>query len=474
MEQEIQLLRQFAGLKDVPDDQLQWLIENSEINTIADETFISIPGQNMGGPYFLLEGNIELFMRQGNENREIRVLGFGDIFGYLPYSRGLTSSVYSKALVGVKILAFKTEMMRTMMRDHFELTQALVHIMNNRVKDFTALQQQNDKMAALGKMSAGLAHELNNPAAALTRDATALRNHLKSEPKALKELAALQLNTTQIEHLNHELLKVLSIKERPRLSLKEKTKQEELLATWFDKKNIPDADELSETFTDLNVDIDNLESFEQNITSIGLPTILNWVKNVLVKEKIIDDIQVSASRIGELIQSIKIYTHMDRGVDKTRIYIHEGIRNTLQIFGHKIRKSNVTLIENFDETLPHVLAYPGELNQVWTNLIDNALDAMEQSTEATLSITTERDREFVKVTINDNGSGIPDTIQQNIFDPFFTTKDIGKGTGMGLDTVQHIIQKHKGTVKVTSVPGNTKFVICFPLDSTLTNTKHQD
>jgi len=468
MEQEIALLRQFVSLKDVPDDQLQWLAENSELVHIAEDHLITSPGETMNGPYFLLEGSIVLYMRQGNENVEIRMLANGDIFGYLPYSRGLVSNVYAKTVSNVKLFSLHTEALRDMIRDHFELTQALVHIMNNRVKDFTALQQQNDKMAALGKMAAGLAHELNNPAAALSRDADALRNHLKSEPKVLRALTCLQLEPQQIDALNKELAKIQSLKEEKPLTLKEKMQREEKMSDWLEERNIADTEELAETLVALNVSLQNLQVVEQNVAPEGLSTILDWANNVLVREKIIEDIQVTATRITELVQSIKVYTHMDRGTDKILTDIHEGIRNTLQILGFKIRKTNVTVIEQFDETLPKVLAYTGELNQVWTNLLDNALDAMETTTGNQLSIKTERDREFVKITIQDNGTGIPENIVQHIFDPFFTTKEVGKGTGMGLETVQRIIQKHRGTIKVSSEPGNTIFVICFPMNSNTT------
>ena len=155
---------------------------------------------------------------------------------------------------------------------------------------------------------------------------------------------------------------------------------------------------------------------------------------------------------------------MDRGAEKILTNIHDGIQNTLSILGHKIRKGNIELEQNFDNALPNIMAYTGELNQVWTNLIDNALDSMEINRKGKIIISTEKDREFIKITITDDGPGIPEGIRQNIFDPFFTTKDVGKGTGMGLETVQRIVLKHNGSVKVESVPGNTTFIVCFPID----------
>jgi signal transduction histidine kinase len=164
------------------------------------------------------------------------------------------------------------------------------------------------------------------------------------------------------------------------------------------------------------------------------------------------------------VSSVKTFTHMDRGQDKQYADIHIGITNTLTMLGYKIRKGNITVVEDFDRTLPEVKALIGELNQVWTNLIDNALDAMEPAGKGTLTIKTRRDREFVEVFIIDDGLGIPEDIQGQVFDPFFTTKDMGKGTGMGLEVVQRIVKQHRGSIKVKSKPGYTEFSVCFLID----------
>jgi signal transduction histidine kinase len=469
MGQNTEVLQQFDALIAVPEEQLQWLEEHSKIIDYADGEFITEEGNKIDGPNFILEGRVSLFIKQGNENREISVLSKGNIFGYLPYSRGIIAGVNIRAIGSVKIMSFNTDEINTMIRDHFELTQALVHIMNNRIREFTALQQQNDKMAALGKLAAGLAHEINNPAAALVSDSLSLRQHLRLEPAAFKELTSLHLEAFQVDGISEELLKILAVTDKPVLSLKEKSKKEEAITDWLDERNINNAEEIAEIFVDFNFTFDNLKTFEDLIPEHARSPIFNWLLNILVTEKMIQDIQMSSGRIAELIKSIKIYTHMDRGSEKMASNIHDGIRNTLSILGHKLRKGNVVLDERYDETLPLVIAYTGQLNQVWTNLIDNALNSMEINKKGKIIITTERDREFVKVTINDDGPGIPENIKSKIFDPFFTTKEVGKGTGMGLETVQRIILKHKGSIKVESIPGNTTFVICIPINSAITS-----
>jgi len=459
------LLQDFEALDAVPENQLEWLEENSKIVNYTDGEFIAVEGTRISGPHFILDGSVYIYLKQGNENREITLFNVGNIFGYLPYSRGINSSVYAQAVGEVKLLSFNTSEIRTMMHDHFELTQALVHIMNNRVRDFTALQQQNDKMAALGKLSAGLAHELNNPAAALVSDSLSLREHLRLQPEIFKQLTALCLEATKLDFINEEVKKLLATTGKLNLTLKEKTKKEEAIADWLDERGIENYDELSEVFTDFNVSIDTLARFEQSLPESALSPVLNWVLNVLTTEKIIEDIQVSSGRISELIKSVKVYTHMDRGSQKIATNVYDGIQNTLSILGHKIRKGNITLEEHYDKDVPLLMAYTGELNQVWTNLLDNALDSMEANKKGKLIITTAKDREFIKVTITDDGPGIPKDILPNIFDPFFTTKDVGKGTGMGLETVQRIILKHRGSVKAESEHGSTTFTVCLPSES---------
>ena len=460
------LLQQFEALATVPLEQLEWLEQHSKIEDFIYGDFISLGGAVTAGPHFILEGDILLFLKQGNENKEITTMGKGQIFGYLPYSRGVNSSVFAQVITKVKLMSFNTDEIRCMIRDHFELTQALVHTMNNRVREFTALQQQNDKMAALGKLAAGLAHELNNPAAALVSDSHFLNQHLRSQPSVLKELTALQLEPFQVDGVNKELQKILELTDLPRLSLREKTKKEEALSDWLIKKSIANTDEMSEIFADFNFSLGNLDTFGEILPKHAHSSIFNWIMNMLVTEKMLRDIQISSGRIAELIKSVKIYTHMDRGAEKMASDIHDGIRNTLSILGHKFRKGNVEIHENYDESLPPIMAYIGELNQVWTNLIDNALDSLESNKKGKITITTEKEREFVKVKVNDDGPGIPENIKSNIFDPFFTTKEIGKGTGMGLETVQRIILKHRGSIKAESVPGSTTFIICIPIDST--------
>lgn len=457
-------LKEFPALHNVPDDQLEWLISASHVYELQDGDHLTRQGETLGGPHFLLEGRTSLYVIQNGSRREFSMFKKGNISGYLPYSRGIVATASSQAIGTVKIMSFDTTRIREMIKDHFELTQALVHVMSNRVREFTALQQQNEKMMALGKLSAGLAHELNNPASAIVRDSVSLLEHLKMEPRSFKKVIAIQMTPDQVNAVNNELFRLLEIKERPHLTLKEKTSREEAVVDWLDEHHVENSYDIAETFVDFGFEVNNLNTFCSHIPAHYCSPVFNWINHLLITERMVQDIQESSRRIADLVNSVKTFTHMDRGYDKQYADIRTGIRNTLTMMLYKIKKSNITVVKEFDETLPPVKALIGELNQVWTNLIDNALDAMEPNGKGTLTIKTKRDREFVKVVIGDDGPGIPDDIKSRIFDPFFTTKEMGKGTGMGLEVVQRIVNQHNGSIKVNSVSGKTEFIVCFPID----------
>jgi signal transduction histidine kinase len=260
------------------------------------------------------------------------------------------------------------------------------------------------------------------------------------------------------------MFKALARKERPVLSLMQRREKEDNLADCLLERNISNVEDIAENFVEFGFSDDDMRAFTELIPSQYLSPVLNWINNNLVTEKMVNDIQEASQRISELVSSVKNFTHMDKGHDKEYTDIHSGIRNTLTMLMHKIKTGNIELVEEYDTSLPAVKAYVGELNQVWTNIIDNALDAMEVNNRGVLRIKTERDREFVKVTVTDDGPGIPEELRSKIFDPFFTTKEIGKGTGLGLDVVMRIVKQHKGSLKVKSVPGETSFSVCFPID----------
>jgi len=457
-------LLSIEALQDVPPAQLDWLIANSENKILKEGDFLFEPGKPINATHIIVDGSIRMYMLQNNEAREFTIFETKAITGYLPFSRGKTGKAYGQAITDTQLLSLPEQKLSDMICTHFELTQALVHVMTSRVRDFTTQQQQNEKMMALGKLSAGLAHELNNPASAVVRGAASLKKHLLMFPKTFKDITEIKMSPQQVDLVNTKLINILSQREKPTLSLMERSELEDEMADWMEDNEVINAPEIAENFVEFGLSIAEAEEFKRNIPDDYISHVMNWINSNMITEKMVIDIEEASKRIADLVGAVKNFTHMDQGHDKQYADVHDGIRNTLTMLQHKIHKGSVEVIKNFDTSLPPVKAMIGELNQVWTNLMDNALDAMEAAGKGTLEIKTRRDSDCVEVSIIDNGPGIPDDIKSQVFDPFFTTKEIGKGTGLGLDVVNRIVKQHQGIIKLNSVPGRTEFSVCFPID----------
>lgn len=455
-------LKAIPAFKDVPDDQLQWFLDAGETIILEEGERMFQQGDPINKTFIVLEGRIRICALQGGKMREVAVIKEHGITGYLPFSRATNSIGYGECLKPTRIFKCTGEKVREATQLHYELIEALVHIMTSRVREFTSLQQQNEKMFALGKLSAGLAHELNNPAAAITRGAASLTAQIHNLPAMFKAIVSLNMEPGKVDKINELLISRAEQTDRPILSMMAKADREDDLADWLMDHEIKRM-EFAENLVDFDFKPGDLDHMNACTPAPQLEIVLAWVNNYLLATKMIADIKESSQRISQLVTSVKTFTHMDRDNDKQLLDIHSGIRNTLTMLDYKFKKGNIKVAEEFDLTLPQVKAMPGELNQVWTNVIDNAIDAMEPSGSGTLTIKTQQDRQFVQVSIRDSGPGIPQEMQSQIFDPFFTTKDMGKGTGLGLDVVTRIIRQHNGSVKVNSVPGNTEFIICFPI-----------
>jgi signal transduction histidine kinase len=456
-------LRQIPEFQSLPENQLHWLAEKGKVMAYSDGQKIFSKGDAINEMRILLKGEVNFFVEQAGNLRNVGTVEKGEITGKLPFSRMKAATGEGIVAGDSLVYSLHQDHFAEMIRHHHELVEVLVHVMTDRVRDTTRMQQQNDKMMALGKLSAGLAHELNNPSAAVVRSAHELKRHLSNIPDNFKRVINIRATEETVDKVNDLVFsKIASFGKAP-LSLMQKTELEDDLNEWLEKNEIDNAFEIVEMFAEFGMKPEDLEEVKTWLRPEDKAPVIGWLAQVLTTEKLVGEIEEAAKRINTLVTSVKGYTHMDQAPEKQLTDIHVGIRNTVTMLNHKLKKNNIKLIENFQIDLPQANIFVSEMNQVWTNIIDNAIDAMEGRLNSTLEIKTEKSQQFINVSIIDNGPGIAKEIQDKIFDPFFTTKSIGKGTGLGLEVVRQIISQHNGKVYVNSEPGRTEFVVCFPI-----------
>lgn len=460
---DLEILQDIPELKDVPKDQLSWLIARGEILEFEPDSYIFKPGDPIDRMFILLEGRATLQIKQKDDLRVMGTIKDKEITGWLPYSRADVARGYAQSNTPCRLLAVSKGHFKEMVHNQEELTTALVHVMSSRIREFTKSEQQNDKILALGKLSAGLAHELNNPSAAIVRSSQNLSKNLKALPDHFKRVIKIKMTDGQVDAVNNILFSKLG-SNGPKLSLVQRTSLEDELLDWLEGNGIDDADEMAANLAGYNFSTDDLDMVCQHSNQEDCPPVIRWIHQMLLTESMVGEIEDAASRIHKLVNAVKGYTHMDQAQDKVPTDIHEGIDNTLTMLNHKLKVAKINLDLQYSDRLDTPCILPGAMNQVWTNLIDNAIDAMEDAEERTLMIKTLQEGSFIQVLVQDSGPGIPDDIKPHIFDPFFTTKPIGKGTGLGLEVVHQIIYKqHNGAIDLSSEPGKTAFKVCIPL-----------
>jgi signal transduction histidine kinase len=459
----LEALKKVPEFASVPENQLKWLIEKGETASYPDGTKIFRSGDVVEELRIILKGEMSIYREQAGSIKNIGTFGVGEITGILPYSR--MKAVFAEGQVSGETILFGLHKrhFHEMIVQHYELTESLVHAMTDRVRDFTKQQQQDDKIMALGKLSAGLAHELNNPSAAVVRTAVALKKHLSHVPEKFKAVIKIQTSDEVVDLVNDLVFSKIAENGKQTLSLMQKTQLEDSIVSWMSLHGIEDSYEIAETYAAFHITPDDLEKLDPLLRTADKAAVFDWINQVLTTERLVSEIQEASRRINALVSSIKSYTHMDLAPEKHRTDIHTGIQNTLTLLNHKVKHNQVKLVLNFAQDLPQANVFVSELNQVWTNLIDNALDAMEGRPDSTLEIRTQRHKEFILIYIVDNGPGIPEDIKDKIFDPFFTTKPVGRGTGLGLEVVRQIINQHTGKIDLNSVPGRTEFKVCIPI-----------
>ncbi|SDO79718.1 Histidine kinase-, DNA gyrase B-, and HSP90-like ATPase [Nakamurella panacisegetis] len=462
---DIDELRTLFLFEKLNDEQLDWICRHG--HTIhAEPGDVYAEGEPATCFYVLLSGTLVMSKLIGGEQVEItRSSQVGAYTGaWQAYMGDRVPQVYNtsmRVVVPSRLLVIDAADLATIMQEWFPMAVHLLEGMFIGQQNMKQTTDQRERLLALGSLSAGLTHELNNPAAAAVRATSSLRDrvaHMRQKLGAISAGSWDRATLSQLIGLQEKA--VQQVAKAPALTPLEASDREDALSDWFEDHGIRNGWELAPTYVQAGLTSDWLDGVDAVVGPDVLEGAVRWINYTVETELLMNEIEDSVTRISTLVQSAKQYSQLDRAPFQV-VDVHELLDATLLMLSAKIGKQ-VTVVKDYDRTLPHVAAYASELNQVWTNTIDNAIQAM--AGVGTLTIRTARDRDWLLVEIGDTGPGIPDDIKNRIFEPFFTTKPVGQGTGLGLDISWRIVvKKHHGDLKVVSQPGDTRFQIRLPL-----------
>jgi len=461
----VEALRRVSAFADLPSDQLEWFIDHSEEQEFNAGELVFRKGDPPDWMVIYLEGEMQARWDENNLDDFVYIARAGDpateISGKLPFSRMKEIEINGRAMVYTRILRFPASLFPELIVRMPVLAERLVWIMMDRVRESIRTDERRDKLMALGKLSAGLAHELNNPASAARRTSDDLVRMLEELRLADLDLCRHELTRDERAAVaDFELAAINENAPETRRAL-ELNDREDAITDWLEARSISESWELSPVLAEANVTGEKLELISQKIPPAALRDVLVRVVLQISAARSAREIKTSVTRISELVGAIKEYSYMDQAAVQ-RIDLHQGLDNTLLILKYKLKKKSVEVVREYDENLPSITAHGSMLNQVWTNLIDNAIDAMPAS-GGRLRIRTRLEPEDILIEIRDNGKGIAPDDQPHIFEPFYTTKGVNEGTGLGLDAVSRIVRKHRGNIRFQTKPGDTCFEVRLPL-----------
>jgi signal transduction histidine kinase len=454
--QQVRATPLFAGLADTNLD----CIEPGEIVEAPAGTVLAPEGERTGYFYVLLEGEVRIMHQYDRQSILMAVAKPGSYLGELMLLLDIPWLSTARVVKPCRLFRLNEENFWRMLANCGSVAREIFRAAASRLRNFEGYSQQREKLVSLGTMAAGLAHELNNPAAAARRAAAHLQQTADKVQSLLCELSR------KLEHDHWQYLLSASQEaseglDRPStLDHLARSDRAESIAHWLDARGVAAAWELAPTFVNAGLDLAWLGKLTDKLPPASHADALGWLEARLNLKSLVSQVEQSTERIAELVKAVKSYSYMDQS-PLQEVDIHEGIESTLTMLGHKLK--NVTLVRAFDRSVPHIMAYGSELNQVWTNLIDNAIHAVKGAGK--ICVGTSREDDQLVVEIVDDGPGIPVEVQSHLFEPFFTTKGVGAGTGLGLVISNRIVgDRHGGEIEFESRPGETRFKVRLPIN----------
>jgi signal transduction histidine kinase len=454
-------LSSVSAFQGLPAEVLAWLLQAGELCQYAPGETIVEAGSPADRMLAVVAGALHYYDKRPGQREPMFRVEAGHVSGVLPYSR--LEVFRGRGVASGETVLFELPRTQFPALEQLspELVQRLVGIMSDRARDEVRAQERDDKLRALGKLSAGLSHELNNPAAAIGRAADALNKHLCNSPQLLKNLMLAGPSSVAMVALKALATESIDYQAAP-ISALARADQEDALADWLEAQCVPDAYTLATGLLDAGLTSDKLAPLLAQLPEAARVPALAWLEAHLTALRLTRDIREASQRISTLVSDVKTYSHMDRAGGREKLVVTAGLDSTLNIFAHALREKSVRLTRDYAPALPPIMGKAGSLNQVWTNLIDNALDALSPQ-GGTLTVRVTQQTDFVCVSIQDNGAGITSEVLAHMFEPFYTTKPPGEGTGQGLDIARRIVQEHGGRLEATSEPGRTEFLAWLPI-----------